>query len=184
LDIPKTTREVETDRKAKNFLARASRHCPGFRDLSLQAPGEILSWARVTPAEYHLYSALAHAAGYDAATLDKRPQYLDAIAAHHRQLQIWSENCPDNFENRAALVGAEIARIEGRVLDAMTLYEQAVRSARGSGYVHNEAISNETAARFYAARGFEDIAQLYLRKARYFHLRWGALGNFGTRQKL
>jgi len=24
--------------------------------------------------------------------------------------------CPENFENRAALVGAEIARIEGRAL--------------------------------------------------------------------
>ena len=39
------------------------------------------------------------------------------------------QNCPENFENRAALVGAEIARIEGRVLEAEQLYEQAIRSA-------------------------------------------------------
>ena len=39
-------------------------------------------------------------------------------------------HCPENFENRAALVGAEIARIEGRELDAMHLYEQAIRSAQ------------------------------------------------------
>ena len=32
------------------------------------------------------------------------------------------------------------------------------------------------AARFYAARGFEQIAQLYLRNARYGYLRWGADG--------
>ena len=32
------------------------------------------------------------------------------------------------------------------------------------------------AARFYAARGFETIAQAYLRNARYGYLRWGALG--------
>jgi PAS domain S-box-containing protein len=32
------------------------------------------------------------------------------------------------------------------------------------------------AARFYAARGFEDIVHLYLRKARYCYLRWGAEG--------
>ena len=32
------------------------------------------------------------------------------------------------------------------------------------------------AARFYAARGFEEIAQLYLRNARYGYLRWGADG--------
>ena len=41
-------------------------------------------------------------------------QHLEALAAHHRQLEIWAANCPENFENRAALVGAEIARIEGR----------------------------------------------------------------------
>ena len=68
-------------------------------------------------------------------------------------------NCPENFENRAALVGAEIARIEGRDLDAMRLYEQAIRSARENGFIHNEAIAYELAARFYAARGFETIAQ-------------------------
>src|SRR5208337_5008346 len=74
-------------------------------------------------------------------------------------------------DNRAALVGAEIARLEGRDVDAMRLYEQAIRSARDNGFVHNGAIAYEVAARFYAARGFEDIAHLYLRKARYCYAR-------------
>jgi hypothetical protein len=42
---------------------------------------------------------------------------------HHRQLEIWAANCPANFENRAALVGAQIAHLEGRELDAERLYE-------------------------------------------------------------
>jgi hypothetical protein len=92
------------------------------------------------------------------------------------QIDAWAENCPENFENRAALVGAEIARIEGRDIDAMRLYEQAIRSARDNGFVHNEATAYERASAFYRARGFEDIAHLYLRKARYCYLRWGALG--------
>jgi len=45
----------------------------------------------------------------------------------------------------------------------MRLYEQAIRSARENGFVHNEALANELAARFYAARGFEKIAHAYLR---------------------
>ena len=51
-------------------------------------------------------------------------------------------------------------------------------SARHSanGFVHNEAIAYELAARFYAARGFEQIAHLYLRNARDCYLRWGADG--------
>ena len=100
----------------------------------------------------------------------------EALAAHHRQLEVWATACPENFENRAALVGAEIARIEGRALDAMNLYEQAIRSAHANGFVHNEALANELAARFYAARGFEKIAHLYLQNARDGYLRWGADG--------
>src|SRR5438105_6961091 len=88
----------------------------------------------------------------------------------------WAEHCPENFANRAALVGAEMARLEGRELDAEQLYEQAIRSARANGFVHNEAIANELAARFYAARGFETIARAYLKEARYGYLQWGADG--------
>ena len=109
-------------------------------------------------AEYHFYAALSRAACCDSAPPDQRQQHLEALAAHHRQLEIWAENCPENFENRAALVGAEIARLEGRELDAERLYEQAIRSARANGFVHNEALAYELAARFYAARGFEEIA--------------------------
>src|SRR5262249_41069947 len=65
-------------------------------------------------AEYHFYSALSRAASCYSLTADERQQHLEALAAHHRQLEIWAGNCPENFENRAALVGAEIARIESR----------------------------------------------------------------------
>jgi PAS domain S-box-containing protein len=128
-------------------------------------------------AEYHFYGALARAACYsDSGTADEREQHLDALAVHHKQLQVWGENCPENFENRAALVAAEIARIECRELDAMRLYELAIRSARTNGFVHNEAIAYEVAARFYATCGFDQFADVYLRNARYCYLRWGADG--------
>jgi PAS domain S-box-containing protein len=127
-------------------------------------------------AEYQLYSALSQAACCDTAPADQRQQHVDELAVHHRQLLLWAANCPDNFENRAALVGAEIARIDGRDIDAMSLYEQAIRSARANGFIHNEALANELASRFYAARGFEKIARVYLQDARQGYLRWGADG--------
>jgi hypothetical protein len=70
------------------------------------------------------------------------------------------------FLDKYTLVAAELARLERRALDAMDLYEQAIRSAQANGFVHNEALANELAARFYAARGFEQIARLHLRNAR------------------
>src|SRR6202042_1750386 len=107
---------------------------------------------------------------------DQHSPHLAALAAHHRQLEIWAANCPENFENRAALVGAEIARLEGRDREAMDLYEQAIRSAQANGFVHNEALANELAARFYTARGFDRFAHVCLQDARYGYLQWGANG--------
>ena len=138
-----------------------------------------LLWTSVSyfeTAEYHFYGALSRAASCDTAAAGERQQHLGAVAAHHKQLQLWAANCPENFENRAALVGAEIARIEGREVDAERLYEQAIRSARANGFVHQEALADELAARFYAVRGFEKIARVYLQDARYGYLRWGADG--------
>ena len=126
--------------------------------------------------EYLFYGALSQAASCHSAASGERQQHLDAIAAHHKQLQLWAENCPENFENRAALVGAEIARIEGRALDAMDLYEQAIRSAQANSFVHNEALANELAGYFYLGRGLEKNGYAHLRDARACYALWGADG--------
>ncbi|KWK73366.1 ATP-binding sensor histidine kinase [Burkholderia ubonensis] len=127
-------------------------------------------------AEYHFYAALARAALCDESSGPERAGHEVALAAHHRQLLIWAASCPENFETRSTLVGAEIARLAGRESDAMRLYEQAIRSARDADFVHNQALANELAGRFYAAHGFEKIARVYLQDARHGYLRWGADG--------
>jgi predicted ATPase/signal transduction histidine kinase/CheY-like chemotaxis protein len=127
-------------------------------------------------AEYHFYAALARAAHCGAISTEQRSPHREALDAHHRQLEIWAHHCPENFGTRHALISAEIARLEGRELDAERLYEESIQLARKNGFVHNEGIASELAARFYAARAFETIAQAYLRKARYCYLRWGADG--------
>ena len=134
------------------------------------------STMHIEEAEYHFYGALAKTSYCDSAPIAERRQHMDAVAVHHGQLKICAENCPESFEHRAALVGAEIARIEGRELDAERLYEKAIRSARANGFVHNEALANELAARFYAARGFDRFALVCLQDARYGYVRWGATG--------
>jgi PAS domain S-box-containing protein len=127
-------------------------------------------------ANFRFFSALSHAAAWDSAAPDEREKHLEALEAHHKQLEIWAEHCPANFENRVALTGAEIARIEGRLSDAEDLYEKAIRSAHANGFIHSEAVACELAARFFAARGFDRIADTYLREARYCYCRWGADG--------
>jgi predicted ATPase/signal transduction histidine kinase len=145
-------------------------------DASLNAQQFWSSEGFVESAEACFYSALSHAASCDAALPVQYRQHVEALAGYHKQLVEWAENCPENFGNRAALVGAELARLEGRVLEAEHLYEQAIRSAHKYGFVNNEAIAYEVAARFYAARGFQKFADAYLVEARYCYQRWGADG--------
>jgi len=153
--------------------------CDYAAALDAARKAERLTWTcpgQFETAECASYSALVHAVCWDSASPDERQQHWEVLNAQFRQLALWAENCPENFENRAALVGAEMARINGLLLDAENLYEKAIQSARANGFVHNEALANELAARFYASRGFEKIASAYLRDARYAYLRWGAEG--------
>jgi hypothetical protein len=116
------------------------------------------------------------AAKYDTAPPEDKVQQRQELATYNQQVAALAENCPENFRGRAALVGAEIARTEGRELDAERLYEQAIQSARENGFIHIEAMAHEVAARFYAGRGLQTIAHAYLRQAHFCYFRWGALG--------
>jgi len=189
LDHPGYT-EADTERRLSNpnlvfaeyyYLIRKceARFYAGDFATAAQASlkADPLMWtssAQFETAEHQLYGALAHATAWDAASSDQRAIHLDALKSHHRQLAIWAGHSPETFENRAAIAAAEIARIEGRVLEAQDLYEKAIHSARVNGFVHHEAFTNELAGRFYAARGFDRIATTYLREAHYCYQRWGA----------
>ena len=138
-----------------------------------------LLWTSISlleTAEYHFYSALSLAASCDTTAADQRQQHVEVLATHYRQLEVWAANCPENFENRAALVGAEIARIEGREFDAGRLYEKAIRSARKNGFVHNEGIAHELAAQFYLSFDLPTAGHAHLERARNCYAQWEATG--------
>jgi predicted ATPase/signal transduction histidine kinase len=132
--------------------------------------------AQIQLLDYFYYTALTVTALYEKAPNDEQNRWHDLLTVHQEQLREWAENCPPTFGDKHALVSAELARLEGRELDAQRLYEQAIRSARENGFAQNEGLANELAGKFYLARGYETSASAYLRNARYCYLRWGALG--------
>ncbi len=157
------------------------RYVAGDIPAALDAAARIerIRWAMrssIEEAEYDFYAALTRAAACDDGDPEQRAAHLDAIAEHHARIARSAENCPENFANRQALIAAEIARLEGRAIEAQQLYEQAVRLARDSGFVQNQAFASELAGRFYAASGLETSADAYVRQARDCYERWGALG--------
>ncbi len=126
--------------------------------------------------DYYYYTALAIAAVIKTAPADRQREWRETLTAHMKQLRDWAENCAPTFLDKHALVCAEVARVDNRDVEAMRLYEQAIRFASENGFIHHEGIANEVAGRFYLDRGFETIGRAHLRNARYCYLRWGADG--------
>ena len=166
-------RKLQARFLAGDYLSAASAAAKAERCYATSAFASLFP---VEKAEYHFYAALTRAAMCEPAGPNSFDGHREALEVHRLQLRDWAAICPDNFEDRAALVDAEVARLEERPLAAMDLYERAIARARTSGFVQNEALAYELAARFYAARGLEEITHLYLGKARQGYLRWGADG--------
>jgi PAS domain S-box-containing protein len=133
---------------------------------------------------YFYYTALTVAALYENSSADDQHSWRGLLAAHRDQLREWTDNNSTTFGDKYALVSAEIARLEGRDADAMRLYDEAIQSARASGFVQNEGTAHEVAARFYAARGARSMAHACLREARRCYLRWGAFGKVRQLEEL
>jgi diguanylate cyclase (GGDEF)-like protein len=91
------------------------------------------------------------------------------------QLRIWAVNCEQNFLHKYLLVDAELARIEGRIIDAINGYDEAIESARVNGFIQNEALAFELAAKFWLSIGKVVFARHYLESAHQGYLYWGAL---------
>jgi signal transduction histidine kinase/GAF domain-containing protein len=138
-----------------------------------------LLWAatsQIQLLDYFYYAALTVAACYETASADEQSEWRDLLTAHLEQLREWADNYPPTFGDKHALVSAEIARLEGRDPDAMRLYEQAIQSARENGFIQNEGLAHELAARFYLAHGSTTAGRAHLEAARSCFAQWGADG--------
>jgi PAS domain S-box-containing protein len=147
--------------------------------LAAAETAKVLLWsatAHIELLDYFTYSALTIAVLYEDAPATQQTQWHHLLKAHQDCLCEWADSYKPTFGSRHALVSAELARLEGRDADAMRLYEQTIQSARRQGLVQDEAVAHEAAARFYAARGAETIAQACWRNARFCYLQWGAAG--------
>ncbi len=89
--------------------------------------------------DYFYYTALTVAAVYEEASADKQAGWRDLLTVHQEQLREWADNYPPTFADKHTLVLAEITRLEGRELEAMRLYEEAIRAAVRMGSSRTKA---------------------------------------------
>ncbi|MBD2213668.1 AAA family ATPase [Nostoc linckia FACHB-104] len=124
--------------------------------------------------QHNFYYSLALLAQFSHLSEAEQKQALLKVAANQKSIQNWAFHAPANYQHKYDLVSAEKARVLGQYLDAMELYDQAIKRSKEQGYIQEAALSAELAAEFYFSLGRENLARDYVTQAYYAYIQWGA----------
>lgn len=119
----------------------------------------------------HSLTLLALARDADPET---RAAYWQTLEGNQTQMKIWADNAPENFFHKHSLIEAEKHALDGDNRAASDAYDDAIASAHRNGLIHDEALANELAGRFYLAIGKPKLARPYLQDAWQLYTKWGA----------
>ncbi len=150
-----------------------------FRDIegALRAADSGAEYADGAIATYHAvwwnqYRALSALGTLETAKEDDL--LIVSAKANLAALEKWCAFSPINHTHRVALVQAELARALGQDTEAVGHYEVAIRHAAEAGFLHEEALANELAGRFFVSRDSRTQARAFLTEALDAYAEWGA----------
>ncbi|MBN1533650.1 MAG: protein kinase [Spirochaetes bacterium] len=123
----------------------------------------------------YFYSALIAAVLSEKARGGQKRKFLRIFKRQLRRIRTIAGQSPINCTHMMLLAEAESARLRGRYMRAQAYYDRAIESAHDGGFLHDEGLACETAARFYIAGGRRNVGKAYLTQARNAFLRWGAM---------
>ena len=127
-----------------------------------------------TVAEHFYYHSLTLLALYQEASAQKQTEILEQVRENQAQLKVWAQNCQENFQHKYDLVEAQKYYQLGNKVEAIELYDNAIAGAKAHGFIQDEALANELAAKFYLNWAKKKVASGYMQEAYYCYERWGA----------
>ncbi|AVH62122.1 ATP-binding sensor histidine kinase [Nostoc sp. 'Peltigera membranacea cyanobiont' N6] len=131
----------------------------------------------------YTYDSLAHLAIYAQVCEAEQQDILQRVAKNQEKMKKWAEHAPENYLHKFYLVEAEREQVQGNKAEAIDLSDRAIALAKKHGYIQEEALANELAAKFYLDWGKERIAQEYMTQAYYGYARWGAKAKVADLEK-
>ena len=145
---------------------------------SIREASEILDYVigSVIAAQHNFYYSLILAELCRGASKEEAASYFEIIERNQARMKTWGEICPDNFQHKYLLVAAEACSLAGEDSEAAVGYDRAIETARKNGFIQDEALACELAARHSQQLQEEDAAESYLRKALSAYRKWGAGG--------
>ncbi|MEG4008762.1 AAA family ATPase [Microcoleus sp. Pol11C1] len=123
---------------------------------------------------FHFYDSLVRLAVYSDTPQSEQQRILDRVQANQEKMQKWAHHAPMNHLHKFYLVEAQRHRVLDEKIEAIEMYDKAIALAKENGYINEEALAHELAAKFYLEWGKEKLAKPYLIDAYYAYARWGA----------
>ena len=121
------------------------------------------------------YLSLALLALFGQGSEREKEEILTQVHDNQETLEKLARSAPPNYRHKHHLVEAERLRVLDGESDAiLSHYDQAIALARESGFIHEEALANELAARYLLNQGQNSAARSYLRSAMEKYEAWGA----------
>ncbi len=124
---------------------------------------------------FHFYAALTQLVLYGEQSEQDRAKTLAQVEIHQGTIQQWAKDAPMNYLHKWHLIEAEKQRVLSNKAAAIEHYDLAIAGAKEHQFLHEEALANELAAKFYLDWGKSKIAGVYIIEAYYCYTRWGAL---------
>ncbi|MEC4803945.1 MAG: AAA family ATPase [Jaaginema sp. PMC 1079.18] len=122
---------------------------------------------------FYLYDSLTVLATADESIIASDTCW-QRIQENQAKLKEWADCGSMNYLHKYYLVEAEKHRVFNRKAEAIEFYDLAIQGAKENGYVQEEGLANELAAKFYWNWGKEKVASGYLQEAYYCYSRWEA----------
>ncbi|MBD2595676.1 AAA family ATPase [Nostoc spongiaeforme FACHB-130] len=149
-------------------IANAKEYASKFEEYEQGAAGLL-----ITPLK-NFYQSLSLLSEYSSPDTLTTTVDLEKVAKNQQSMQIWAEHAPANYLHKFQLIEAETYRVLGKYYQAGDLYDRAIALAQANGYLQEQALAYELAAKFYLAWGKEKIATTYMQEAYYCYAHWGA----------
>ncbi|MEG3885852.1 ATP-binding protein [Microcoleus sp. herbarium19] len=125
-------------------------------------------------AVFYFYDSLIHLKAALVLADIERDAVFKRVTNNQSKMKVWAARAEMNYLHKYYLVEAELSKILQQKSEAIDLYDKAISLAKQNGYLQEEALSNELAAKFYLDWGKEKVAAGYMQEAYYCYARWGA----------